>query len=88
MSWRPISEAKKDGTPIWAVLHDDLCARNRGRDDLERWQGLHLPLKHSGVADDGFDVGWHIAAPVGVGGFPDEWIAGWMPFPDKPLMNK
>lgn len=33
------------------------------------------------LADDGFDIGWSFAAPVGHGGFPDEWIVGWMPLP-------
>jgi hypothetical protein len=80
--WRPISEAPKDGTVIWAVLRRDLSAD--GRDDLEVWNGRQVPLRHPGVAPDGFDYGWNIAAPVGHGGFPDRWIAGWMPLPEPP----
>lgn len=48
-----------------------------------RWRGLEVPLRHPGVAEDGFDVGWNIAAPVGHGGFPDEWIAGWIPLNEE-----
>jgi hypothetical protein len=78
--WRPISEARKDNTPIWALLRSDIYPTLMpGRDELERWNGLQVPLRHPGVAKDGFDIGWNVAAPVGHGGFPDEWIAGWMP---------
>jgi len=83
--WRDISEAKKDGTTIWAVFrHDIYPAVEPKRDDLERWNGRQVPLRHNGVGEDGFDIGWNIAAPVGFGGFPDAWIAGWMPLPDPP----
>lgn len=81
---RPIAEAPKDRTTIWAVLHADIYPRlEPGRPDLERWNGLHLPLRHPGLADDGFDIGWSIAAPVGFGGFPDRYIAGWILLPSS-----
>ena len=81
--WQPIETAPKDGTPILAVLRD-LVAMFPRRPDLARWSGKYLPLRHNGIADDGFDIGWEVSAPVGHGGFPDEWIAGWMPLPAPP----
>lgn len=85
MDWQPIETAPKDNTVIWAVLRSDIYpAMLPTRNDLERWNGLHLPLRHPGVCDDGFDIGWNVAAPVGHGGFPDEWIAGWKPLPEPP----
>jgi hypothetical protein len=83
--WRSISEAKKDKTVIWAALRPDIYPGLRPeRPDLEIWNGRQLPLMHTGLPEDGFDIGWSIAAPVGAGGFPDEWIAGYMPLPSPP----
>jgi hypothetical protein len=83
--WRPIATAPKDGSIIWAKLSDDIYpGLQPGREDLARWNGVHVQLRHPGLADDGFDIGWGIAAPVGHGGFPDEWIAGWRPLPSPP----
>lgn len=83
--WQPIESAKKDGSTIWAILRDDIFpALEPKREDLARWNGLQAPLRHNGIADDGFDIGWGIALPVGHGGFPDEWIAGWKPLPAPP----
>lgn len=75
-SMRPITTAKKDGTAILAKIKDRL-----DREDLERWQGLYVVIRHPGLDDDGFDIGWNMAAPVGCGGFPDEWFDGWAPLP-------
>jgi hypothetical protein len=58
-----------------------------GRPDLERWHGIPFVAQHNGVEADGFDIGWQFAAPVGQGGFPDSWMAGWMPLP-PPLLSK
>jgi hypothetical protein len=78
--WLDIASAKKDHTIIWAILRDDIYPTLMpGREDLKRWNGLQLPLRHEGLADDGFDIGWMLAAPVGHCGFPDDWIAGWVP---------
>jgi len=55
-----------------------------GRDDLERWYGIPFVARHWGLAKDGFDIGWQFAAPVGQGGFPDKWIAGWVHLPEPP----
>jgi len=86
--WQDISRAPKDGTIVWAVLRSDIYPGLRPqREDLERWNGVQLPLRHPGVYEqDGktWDHGWDVAAPVGSGGFPDEWIAGWQPLPKPP----
>lgn len=76
MILRPIETAEKNGSPILAKIRDKL-----DRKDMERWQGLYVVIRHPGLTEDGFDVGWNMAAPVGQGGFPDEWFDGWMPLP-------
>lgn len=88
-AWRPISEAKKDGSPILAKLRNNIYppvtdeSSLRARADY-RWNGLTIVLRHPGLANDGFDMGWNVAAPVGRGGFPDDWIEGWQPLPAPP----
>ena len=76
MTLRPIGTAAKDGTPILAKIKDTLDCK-----DMERWEGLYIVIRHIGITKDGFDVGWSMAAPVGQGGFPDEWFDGWTPLP-------
>lgn len=83
LRWRPIEEARKDSTVILAALHDDLSERVQ-RPDLKRWNGVQIPLRHRGLAEDGYDEGWEVAAPLGYGGIPDAWIAGWMKLFDGP----
>ena len=83
-AWQPIATAPKDRTPILAIFRSDISTAYQ-RPDLERWDGIQIVLRHPGLADDGFDVGWNVAAPVGNGGFPDKWIAGWQPLPDPPV---
>ncbi|KXV48751.1 hypothetical protein AD945_06270 [Gluconobacter albidus] len=79
-SLRPMSEAKKDRTPILAKIHDDLFPRIRPeRADLKPWNGRWVVVSHPGIPEDGFDIGWGVAAPVGHGGFPDDWFVGWKP---------
>lgn len=73
--WHDISTAPKDSTPILVRLKDTLPDRQ------ENWVGRAFVASHPGLADDDFDIGWSFAAPVGMGGFPDEWIAGWLPIP-------
>jgi hypothetical protein len=80
--WRPISEATKGGPAIWARLRADISART-GRPSLNTWDGVQVPLSHPGTYTDEegrvWDHGWSVAAPVGHGGFPDDWIEGWVP---------
>lgn len=79
-TWRPMSEARKDLTPILAKIRPDLSVW-RNRDDLEHWNGLRVVIRHVGIEPGGFDVGWNMDGPVGMGGFPDEWFVGWMELP-------
>jgi len=75
--WRPIEEAPRDRTIIWAIFKDDIYPRiNSERENLEVWNGVQAPIRYQGDI-----LLWSIALPVGHGGFPDGWIAGWMPLP-------
>lgn len=78
---RPMSEALKNGKPVLARMKDPIP--RPGRDDLERWNGIWVVIRHHGVASDGFDGGWQVAAPVGSGGLPDDWFDGWAPLPPQ-----
>ncbi|WP_420478284.1 hypothetical protein [Brevundimonas sp. FT23028] len=78
--WRSMESAPRDRTLIRALIHHDLYPRVKpARDDLARWNGQEIVIHHPGIADDGFDTGWSLSAPVGHGGFPDEWFVGWLP---------
>lgn len=79
--WRNMSTAPKDGTRILIAFKKHL---SQVRPDLERWEGLQFVARHYGICDNGFDGGWNFGAPVGVGGFPDDWLAGWQPLPESP----
>lgn len=81
MTWQPMTTAKKDLKPILLKLKNTLSADYK-REDLKIWDGLVFVGRHIGLADDGFDIGWIFAAPVGAGGFPDEWFVGWQPIPE------
>lgn len=82
--WHDISSAMKDRTPILLCLKNPIPDE---RDHVRIWDGIRFVGRHPGVTDDGFDIGWNFAAPVGHGGFPDSWIAGWMPLPEPPEGN-
>lgn len=81
--WRPISTAKKDGRPVLAIFRSDLV-QHTGRESHERLAGMQAILRHPGLVHGDGDIGWNMAAPVGYGGFPDHWLAGWMPTFDPP----
>lgn len=76
MDWQPISTAPKDGTRVLLLLKDPIP---EARDDLRRWDGIPFVGRNHGDISE-----WQFAAPVGHGGFPDEWMAGWMPLPAPP----
>lgn len=76
---RPMSEAKKDGQPILAAFRRDIETRSERAKHLA---GRFVVIRHPGVADDGFDMGWNLAGPWGHGGFPDDWFAGWQELPE------
>jgi hypothetical protein len=83
--WRPMVTAYKDGETVWALLRPDIYPTLKpGREDLEPWNGLQVPVRHPGLTPNGSDYGWNIAAPVGHGGFPDEWFVGWRPLAPVP----
>jgi hypothetical protein len=72
---RPIEEAPKDGTPVLVKVRDDIYPVLRpNRADLEDWNGIWAVMKNYGNTME-----WLFAAPVGHGGFPDEWMVGWLP---------
>ncbi|MFT9441072.1 MAG: hypothetical protein ABF593_04835 [Acetobacter papayae] len=80
-AWRPMSEAPKDRTPIIAKTRSDVFPESSNRSG---WNGRHAVIQHGGILDDGFDMGWSVAAPVGYGGMPDGWFLGWQPISDFP----
>lgn len=76
VDWQPMNTAPKDKTVVLLKLRDDLP------DHAKHFNGIRFVGRHVGLGDDGFDVGWNFAAPVGMGGFRDEWMVGWQPVPD------
>lgn len=79
--WKPIEEARKDGTEYLLLLKNPIPYDSS---HVERWHGVRFVGRHMGLAEDGFDIGWQFAAPVGHGGFPDEWFVGFQPLPPAP----
>jgi len=75
--WQPMATALKNGTRYLLKLKNPVP--EPGRDDLRPFDGLEFVGRHTGLAEDGFDIGWSFAAPVGMGGFPDHWFVGWRP---------
>lgn len=71
----PMARAKKDGRPISAKMTTKPGVLP------ERCQylaGLWFTVRHGGVLEDGFDLGWQYP---GHGGLPDHWFDGWWPLP-------
>lgn len=83
MEWRLIETAPKDRTAVLLLFKSDIPHEGR-RQDLDAWDGIQFVGRHPGLADDGHDIGWSFAAPVGFGGFPDDWFLGWQPLPTPP----
>jgi hypothetical protein len=75
-SWQPMVTAPRDGTAVLLLM--------RGAEVLpERCKGFFdIQFVGRTRAEWGADWGWIFAAPVGCGGFPDQWLAGWMPLPE------
>jgi hypothetical protein len=71
--WLPIEQAPRDGTRVLVILRDPLPD---DRPDLARWAGVPFVARNRGDSSD-----WCFAAPVGCGGWPDEWLVGWRPLP-------
>lgn len=78
---RPMDEAPKDGTPVLVKIKDDLSEYGVTPNDFGNtyaFCGLHAVMRSRGDIHD-----WCFAAPVGRGGFPDAWLDGWWPLPEK-----
>lgn len=76
MSLWPMTEARKDGTPVLAKLRDNLAAHTgqiRHHDIAGKWVVVRVPLG---------DDAWGLAGPFGYGGLPTDWFEGFVPLPD------
>ena len=79
MSMRPMSEAPRDGTPVLVKVKDDLSPWGIEPGHFggtDRFAGLIAVMRNRGDLMD-----WCFAAPVGQGGFSDQWLDGWWPLP-------
>ena len=80
--WRDIESAPRDGTRVLLQLKDPIPSNLPW---VRIWDGIPFVGQHPGLyPPDDFDIGWQFAAPVGQGGFPDEWLDGWQPLPAPP----
>lgn len=82
-AWRPMSEAPKDRTDILAKTRPDVFPESNHRSG---WNERNVVIRHDGIVNDDFDMGWSVSAPVGYGGMPDEWFLGWQPISNPPAM--
>lgn len=77
---RPMRDAPKDGTPVLVKMKDDLSEFGVPNDGewhrMRGFLGIYAVMRSRGDPMD-----WCFAAPVGMGGFPDEWLEGWWPLP-------
>lgn len=78
-AWRPMSEAPRDRTDILAKTRPDIYPEAHNRSG---WNNRSVVIRHEGIVNDDFDMGWSVAAPVGYGGMPDKWFLGWQPISD------
>ncbi|NSL93873.1 hypothetical protein [Acetobacter syzygii] len=82
-AWRPMSEAPKDRTDILAKTRPDVFPESNHRSG---WNSRNVVIRHDGIVNDDFDMGWSVSAPVGYGGIPDDWFLGWQPISNPPAM--
>ncbi|MFP2873705.1 hypothetical protein ACLEIY_15925 [Acetobacter tropicalis] len=80
-AWRPMSDAPRDRTEILAKTRPDVYPETHNRSG---WNNRSVVIRHEGIVNDDFDMGWSVAAPVGYGGMPDKWFVGWQPLPAPP----
>lgn len=79
--WRDMGNAPRDRSACLLLFKRRIAA---DQDATIRWAGLMFVGRHEGFTPSGLDLGWGFAAPIGMGGFPDEWLAGWQPLPSPP----
>ncbi|MBS0966638.1 hypothetical protein JK165_11165 [Acetobacter okinawensis] len=80
-AWRPMRDAPRDRTDILAKTRPDVYPEAHHRSG---WNNRSVVIRHDGIVNDDFDMGWSVSAPVGYGGIPDEWFLGWQPLPTPP----
>lgn len=79
-----MGEAPRDGTPILAALKTAFPIDEFLKSELAEWNGKAVVVRWPPPPPASLGSGWHMDAPVGYGGFPDGWFAGWMPLPPPP----
>lgn len=78
--WASMDSAPKDGTPVLLKFKDDMSQFDKtGKFRMSRWNSINFVGRNRGDV-----MLWGFAAPVGQGGFPDEWLDGWQPLPSPP----
>ena len=83
-AWLPIEDAPDDGASVLLLLKEKESLDEFFVRDAESWAGLPFVGRRPYPRSHDFDMGWNFAAPVGEGGIPDAWLAGWQPLPPPP----
>lgn len=81
-SWKPMSEAKRDGTPYLVKLKPNYKLNHQllgFSDGLIAVMQNMTDTYETGIR---WDSGWQFAAPVGFGGFRDEQLVGFQELPE------
>lgn len=72
-----INDSFKKRSAVIVKFRDDIYPNLKPeRKDLEVWNGLVAVMYYAGQYSE-----WCFAAPVGMGGFSDEYFEGWLPIP-------